>query len=291
MIPLRRQLIVDEHETLPYPEGTACADVLEAGERGGSFASRVFLGLGLGGLYTLFQNENLLRPLPRHPQLLARPRLAAPAQRRRHPRRRHPGVPRRRLHHRHPRRRHHARRQRLLVARAHAGHRLLRLAPYHPALPRHRPHRADEPVRPLEDLRPAHGCRRRGRRRPHHPPPHPPHHRRRPHPGPAQHPREPRRLGQLHHHAVISTAQRGGETRPVAPTAHDLPPAVVFGGSLLLVVLLWIFLEFHPVPARRSAPSPTSPPPCSSSSSASSSSPSPPASSASSAAPPRPSPA
>ena len=34
MIPLRKQLIVDEHETLTYPEGTACADVLEAGERG-----------------------------------------------------------------------------------------------------------------------------------------------------------------------------------------------------------------------------------------------------------------
>ena len=56
MIPLRRQLIVQEHGTLPYPEGTACAVVLIAGEKGGSLASRVFLGLGLGGLYTLFQN-------------------------------------------------------------------------------------------------------------------------------------------------------------------------------------------------------------------------------------------
>src|SRR5579863_4202731 len=55
MIPLRRQLIVKEHGVLPYPEGTACADVLIAGERGGSLASRVFLGLGLGGLYTFFQ--------------------------------------------------------------------------------------------------------------------------------------------------------------------------------------------------------------------------------------------
>ncbi len=67
MIPLRKQLIVDEHETLTYPEGTACADVLEAGERGGSFASRVFLGLGLGGLYTLFQNENLFALFPATP--------------------------------------------------------------------------------------------------------------------------------------------------------------------------------------------------------------------------------
>src|SRR5918994_392061 len=52
MIPLRRQLIVQEHGTLLYPEGAACADVLIAGEKGGSFAGRVFMGLGLGGLYT-----------------------------------------------------------------------------------------------------------------------------------------------------------------------------------------------------------------------------------------------
>jgi putative OPT family oligopeptide transporter len=67
MIPLRRQLIVEEHDTLVYPEGTACADVLIAGERGGSFASRVFLGLGLGGVYTLFQNENLFALWPATP--------------------------------------------------------------------------------------------------------------------------------------------------------------------------------------------------------------------------------
>ena len=67
MIPLRRQLIVEEHGTLTYPEGTACADVLQAGERGGSFASRVFFGLGLGGLYTLFQNDNLLGLFPPTP--------------------------------------------------------------------------------------------------------------------------------------------------------------------------------------------------------------------------------
>jgi putative OPT family oligopeptide transporter len=67
MIPLRRQLIVEEHNTLVYPEGTACADVLIAGERGGSFASRVFLGLGLGGLYTLFQNDSLFALWPSQP--------------------------------------------------------------------------------------------------------------------------------------------------------------------------------------------------------------------------------
>ena len=67
MIPLRRQLIVEEHGTLTYPEGTACADVHMAGDRGGSFASRVFLGLGLGGVYTLFQNENLFAAWPGTP--------------------------------------------------------------------------------------------------------------------------------------------------------------------------------------------------------------------------------
>lgn len=67
MIPLRRQLIVEEHANLKYPEGTACADVLIAGERGGSFASRVFFGLGLGAVYTLFQNENLLGAWPGTP--------------------------------------------------------------------------------------------------------------------------------------------------------------------------------------------------------------------------------
>lgn len=57
MIPLRRQLIVKEHGELSFPEGTACADVLVAGERGGSFASRVFWGLGLGGAYTFLMNS------------------------------------------------------------------------------------------------------------------------------------------------------------------------------------------------------------------------------------------
>jgi len=56
MIPLRRQLIVKEHGNLTFPEGTACADVLVAGERGGSFAGRVFWGLGVGGVYTFLMN-------------------------------------------------------------------------------------------------------------------------------------------------------------------------------------------------------------------------------------------
>ena len=62
MIPLRRQLIVKEHGNLTFPEGTACADVLVAGERGGSFAGRVFWGLGLGGVYTVCMNTLRLWP-------------------------------------------------------------------------------------------------------------------------------------------------------------------------------------------------------------------------------------
>ena len=68
MIPLRRQLIVKEHGNLLYPEGTACADVLVAGDRGGSFAGRVFWGLGLGSLYTMFQNENVFSLWPSTPR-------------------------------------------------------------------------------------------------------------------------------------------------------------------------------------------------------------------------------
>src|SRR6266568_1018035 len=51
MIPLRRALIVKEHGKLPYPEGTACADVLIAGERGGNLAKMVFAGVGISMLY------------------------------------------------------------------------------------------------------------------------------------------------------------------------------------------------------------------------------------------------
>lgn len=55
MIPLRRSLIVKEHNTLPYPEGTACASVLKAGEKGGDFAKTAFMGLGFAFLYALLQ--------------------------------------------------------------------------------------------------------------------------------------------------------------------------------------------------------------------------------------------
>jgi putative OPT family oligopeptide transporter len=53
MIPLRPYLIVREHHNLPYPEGTACSEVLKAAESGGSRAHNVFLGLGVGAAFKL----------------------------------------------------------------------------------------------------------------------------------------------------------------------------------------------------------------------------------------------
>ena len=55
MIPLRKALIVNEHDTLPYPEGTACGDVLKAGEKGGDFAKTAFWGLGVAFTYAILQ--------------------------------------------------------------------------------------------------------------------------------------------------------------------------------------------------------------------------------------------
>ncbi|MGD2111386.1 MAG: oligopeptide transporter, OPT family, partial [Phycisphaerae bacterium] len=62
MMPLRRFLIEREHGHLPYPEGTACAEVLVASEVGGAQAKNVFLGLGVGALVRFF--FKWLQPLP-----------------------------------------------------------------------------------------------------------------------------------------------------------------------------------------------------------------------------------
>ncbi len=51
MIPLRKALIVKEHATLPYPEGSACAKVLQAGEKGSAGASTVFIGMGFAAVF------------------------------------------------------------------------------------------------------------------------------------------------------------------------------------------------------------------------------------------------
>src|SRR5688572_14396530 len=51
MIPLRRYLIVKEHVKLRFPEGTACAEILKAGETGGTSAAKIFRGMGVGALF------------------------------------------------------------------------------------------------------------------------------------------------------------------------------------------------------------------------------------------------
>jgi OPT family oligopeptide transporter len=55
MIPLRKSLIVEEHQSLPYPEGTACASVLIAGEKGGNFAKTAYYGLAFAFAYAILQ--------------------------------------------------------------------------------------------------------------------------------------------------------------------------------------------------------------------------------------------
>ncbi|MBQ1843155.1 MAG: oligopeptide transporter, OPT family [Lachnospiraceae bacterium] len=62
MIPLRNALIVQEHGTLPYPEGTACAEVLEAGEEGGASAGAVFKGLGIAAVFKFIADGIKLFP-------------------------------------------------------------------------------------------------------------------------------------------------------------------------------------------------------------------------------------
>ena len=62
MVPLRKALIVNEHGVLPYPEGTACAEVLLAGEKGGSSAATVFIGMGIGGVYKFIADGLKLFP-------------------------------------------------------------------------------------------------------------------------------------------------------------------------------------------------------------------------------------
>ena len=60
MVPLRQALIVEEHGTLPFPEGTACAEVLLAGEEGGSKAGTVFAGLGIAAVYKFLADGTML---------------------------------------------------------------------------------------------------------------------------------------------------------------------------------------------------------------------------------------
>lgn len=69
MVPLRKALIVEEHGVLPYPEGTACAEVLLAGEQGGAKSSTVFAGLGIAALYKFIADGLKLFPSEVHYEL------------------------------------------------------------------------------------------------------------------------------------------------------------------------------------------------------------------------------
>ncbi len=67
LVPLRRSLIVKEHANLKYPEGTACAQVLIVGERGGEQAKTVFMGFGLGAVYKLLNGGfHAFLEVPKH---------------------------------------------------------------------------------------------------------------------------------------------------------------------------------------------------------------------------------
>ncbi len=93
MVPLRRYLIVKEHGVLRYPEGKACAEILEAGEEGGTSAGKVFVGLGIGAAFKFFQailqgvKQSVATAVPGLKGAVARLRRGA-------------GAARRRLHHR-----------------------------------------------------------------------------------------------------------------------------------------------------------------------------------------------
>lgn len=78
MIPLRRSLIVKEHHSLPYPEGTACASVLIAGDKGGSFARTAYQGLGFAFLYAILQKViHVISEVPSYSTSLANKYLPA----------------------------------------------------------------------------------------------------------------------------------------------------------------------------------------------------------------------
>jgi hypothetical protein len=141
MVPLRRFLIQGEHGRLPYPEGTACAEVLVASEIGGAKARNVFRGLAVGALFKFVLGW--LKMLP-------------------------DGL----LHPRAPHRRHHGGRRAVVVAGDHPGPRLVGRGADDAALPgdgaAHQRHGAVAAVDPLRAL---YRCRRGGHRRSDHPDP------------------------------------------------------------------------------------------------------------------------
>lgn len=72
MIPLRKSLIVKEHEQLPYPEGTACAEVLKSAQMDTSKAKPLFAGIGIGALYQALMHEKLFSLWNKEPSIKIR---------------------------------------------------------------------------------------------------------------------------------------------------------------------------------------------------------------------------
>ena len=161
MIPLRRQLIVQEHGNLLYPEGTACADVLVAGRKG-----------------RVVRQPRVLGPRPRRRLHVpdgdgagveaAAAVRAGVAAGRVVPRGDHQRVSRRRLHHRPADRRHDLRRRRVLVAGADAGDQVLRRRARRPALSEHHSDPRHDAGPDVGELHPPDGRRRRRHGRPDH---------------------------------------------------------------------------------------------------------------------------
>ena len=227
MIPLRRQLIVKEHGNLLYPEGTACADVLVAGDKGGSFASRVFYGLGLGGVYTLLQNENAfaaLNPLPTYnptwlpgaslraaitPEYLGVGYIIGP---------RIAGV--------------------IFAGGVFSWLVMMPAIKFFgglvptPIYPEHDPDRADDVGRAVALLHPLHRRGRRGGSGPDHA---------------AQDAADDLGCAERGRSGPAQEDRRRAP-RPTSRTARDLPTNVVLVGSLAIVAAMWALLTFKPVP-------------------------------------------
>ena len=223
MIPLRRQLIVKEHGNLSFPEGTACADVLVAGEKGGSFAGRVFWGLGLGGAYTFLMNT--MQAWTEQPE--GRPHWFPGAIFARH----HFGISGRGIHHR-PKGggdffcgRHD------FVAGDHANDQILRPAcREHADLSVHDSHTADDAGRHVAQyIRPmgagavaAAGLITLLRTL-------------------------PTIISALRAGLKDVRSQSGEATGAVSRTEEDTPMRSVIVGSALIVVMMWVMLTFHPM--------------------------------------------
>ena len=221
MIPLRRLLIEKEHGTLPYPEGTACAEVLIASEAGGARSQGVFAGLGVGALFKALAGGLQIFPdsFETHVPFVRKGRdrhrdLSRAVRRRLHPR---------------PARRHrHGRRRPPVVAGDHSDHRDMGRVADDAVLPGNgADDRRDERQPDLVALRPVH---RRGRCR-----------NGRHHDADSQHPDDDRELpGGRWPDAAARRPRRGPALSEVEGprTSRDLPFTVTIAGAIAVFLML-----------------------------------------------------